>query len=191
MADPRPMDPENLRAAYSVLSAARIAYDVRKMDVVRTSSIFVLAVFAASAGLLAQEKPPAAVDIASGCLLVVSPLLFGWWAREGIRREARLQYKVEFSMYQIERLLGLHQAIDESERWLPEQPTIFGATNVSWEHLTSTPSSPAPATGRDLSWWLNAKTEVRGFVHTATILFAASFAVSAVVAAALFTRGLS
>ena len=121
---------EDLRAAYAVLSSSRVDYNVRKWDAVRTGSVVALGIFAATAGLLSRSSAPRAAYVAAAVTLPISALLLCWWTHQNIKTEARNQYSDEFSMYQIEKLLGLHEEIPPADRWLPQRSGVISAKNT-------------------------------------------------------------
>jgi hypothetical protein len=179
---------ETLRMEYGVLSQARIDYNVRKWDVVRVASVFALGVFAASGGLLARDDAPRIGYLIAGPVLVISAAILWWWARDGIRRESRLQYATEFSMYQIERQLGLHDSIPADDRWLPGQARLFGEKHTDWTFRTG--ARPDDASGRhDLDWWLDEKVGAHVFVGAVDLLFLSFFLATVGFGVALVSLG--
>jgi hypothetical protein len=182
------MDTESLRTAYTVLSAARIDYNVRKWDVIRVAALFAVAVFAASGGLLSQDRLPRVGYWVAGPALVLFVGMLWSWARSAIKRESKLQWSVEFSMYQIEMLLGLHAELDSADRWLPDQASIFPMKHLLWQRHHTGADGMSVDGGRDLDWWLERKAHSRGFVGTVDVLFACFFLVSVCFGTALLSK---
>jgi hypothetical protein len=181
-------DVVTLRSTYQVLSDERIAGDVRKWDTVRIGSVFALGLLAAAGGLLTHNSTPSAGYFIAGAVLIVASAVLWWWVRANVRREAALQYATEFSMYQVEKLLGLHrELVDPSERWLPDQRFIFGEKHLSWRFATG--NRHRQAAENDLSWWLSAKTATHGFIRMLDILFGGFFVASVGFAVVLFLLG--
>lgn len=164
-----------LRDFYKVLSDSRIDYNVRKWDTIRTAALFALGVLAAVGGLLTRSSvPSAAYFIASGVLVLMAGVLW-WWVRTSVTREAGLQYSVEFSMYQVEKLLGLHRPLRPADRWLPDHPYIVSEKNLMHTFRTADGTEG----GRTLDWWLAAKKKRQSFLVTIDVLFG-SFLAAAV-----------
>jgi hypothetical protein len=159
-----------LRDMYKVLSDSRIDYNVRKWDTIRTAALFALGVLAAVGGLLTRTAVPSvAYFIAAGVLVLMAGVLW-WWVRTSVTREAGLQYSVEFSMYQIEKLLGLHRRLRDEDRWLPDHEYIVSEKNLHYTFRTVDGSEAGPYT---LAWWLDAKKARQSFLRTIDILFGA------------------
>jgi hypothetical protein len=126
--------PEVLTAIYTALNAVQLDYNERKWGTVRASSTLTLGVLAAIGGLAASD---AASDKWVLRLLAVTLVALGsaifWWARRNILRESALQYHAQFPMYQIEKLLGVHEKIPDNLRWLPNAEYIFGPKHLSYK----------------------------------------------------------
>jgi hypothetical protein len=158
-----------LYVAYSSLSDSRIDYNVRKWDTIRAASIIALGVLAAVAGLLSRNSISRVAAVVAAVSLPVSAGLLWLWARTSITREAGLQYADEFSMYQIERLLGLHREIGEEDRWLPGYGFLFGEKHREPEYMTH--GSSTPPDRQDLAWWIGQKTGSQSFLNRVDSLF--------------------
>jgi hypothetical protein len=181
-------DPDTLRAMYAALAQERIDYNVRKWDVLRVASGFALGTFAAAGGLLAASGASSVADFIAGVVLIASAATLWVWARQGIQRESKLQYRTEYSMYQIERLLGLHREIrDEGERWLPDEPYLFGEKHRDWTFATDGTADQDHK--RNLEWWVAQKVTRHRFVGDVNLLFGAFFIASVAFGIALISVG--
>ncbi len=176
----RSFDKDTLIAMYTALSNERIDYSVRKWEIIRTGSVFFLGVLAVVGGLLSRGAVPwEAYGAASVGLLLAAGTLW-WWVRGSISREARLQYSVEFSMYQIEKLLGLHSEVEPLNAWLLGTPYIYEQRHLDPKYGTGLNSVPT-----DLDAWLTAKTTRHSFLKHIDILFGSLLLVCVAIVGAL------
>jgi hypothetical protein len=76
-----------------------------------------------------------------------------------VTREAGLQYTVEFSMYQVEKLLGLHRKLREEDSWLAKQATILGEKHLDPYYGTGSRHDRPES----LADWLKAKKAHQSF----------------------------
>lgn len=170
-------DPETLRAVYAMLGQERIDYNVRKWDVLRVASVFALGMFAAAGGLLSADRTSPTADVVTGILLPAASAMLWFWAHQGIRRESALQYRTEYSMYLIEKLLGLHRPMGEpDDRWLPDEPYMFGRKHRTWTFAAQ--GDGGGPQHRDLEWWVQQKVSNHGFVGHVDLLFGSFFVAS-------------
>jgi hypothetical protein len=128
-------DKDVLLGIYSALNAVQLDYNERKWETVRSASLLTLGMLAAVGGLVSRSDishSRFALGVMGLSLMVFGTAIFRW-TRRNIYRESALQYHVEFPMYQIEKLLGVHQEIPESLRWLPDSKYIFGEKHLNYE----------------------------------------------------------
>jgi len=166
-----------LLTVYKVLSDARIDYNVRKWDTIRTAALFELGVLAAAGGLLSRRSAPDEVYfVAAGVLLATSWILW-LWVRNSVTREAGLQYTVEFSMYQIEKLLGLHRKLHPDQRWLPDYEYLFGEKGLTWTFRVNASDT---SVRKGLHWWVEEKKATQSFRGRIDALFLSFLLVTSV-----------
>lgn len=175
-------DNDTLIAIYCALSDERIDYSVRKWDIIRTGSLFFLGVLAVVGGLLTHGSVPWEAYAAASVGLMVTAGTLWWWVRSSVSREARLQYSVEFSMYQIEKLLGLHSEIEPQDAWLGGTPFIYEKKHRDATYGTGLTSVPD-----DLDTWLAAKTAKHSFLKQIDILFGSLLIICVAIVGALMT----
>jgi hypothetical protein len=168
------VDRESLHVAYSALNALRLDFATRKWDTIRTGALIALGVLTAAAGLLSRSGAPSSAYLAAGITLPVSALFLWAWTRANLKRESRLLFHAEFSMSQIERLLGLHVILPEGDRWLPGQDTIFGPKFTDFTYRTALTAEERP----DLDLWLTRKLKTHKFIGTIDALFGVFFLAS-------------
>ena len=171
-------DAATLRAFYQALSDERIDYNVRKWETIRTGALYSLGILAAVGGLLTRESVPAFGYYAASFVLVLAAGLVWWWVRTNVAREAGLQYVVEYSMYQVERLLGLHRMLRPEDRWLSDYPFVVGEKHLDPTYGSNRALRRGGPTPQTLKAWLAAKKSKHSFLLTVDIL-CGSFFVSA------------
>lgn len=123
---------DQLLHVYAELNATRLDYNERKWETVKSSSVLVLGLLAAVGGLAQSDK----VKVENGFLFLgLTTLFVGYWVYRwtlgNLKRESELQYHVEFPMYQIERMIGLHGVIPRDQRWLQTADRLFGEKHTS------------------------------------------------------------
>lgn len=138
---------EDLRTVYEATMASRIDFRSRIWETFTlagvisaglTAGVGALAggLFAGVGGLVARPM----YFVALGVGLVMSSGVIGWWTWHNLGREQSLQYQDAFTLYQIERLLGLHKQLADQVhappsgttkfRWLPDAPYIFHSRHI-------------------------------------------------------------
>jgi hypothetical protein len=116
---------DNLIAAYNNLWAERLDYNDRKWETIRTLVSLTTGMLAAIGGITFFDKNQNYQVIGIlGCILILFAVLIGIWTLINIHHESELQSYTEFSIFQIEKSLGLHKQI--TNPWLPDYPYIFG-----------------------------------------------------------------
>jgi hypothetical protein len=171
-------DPEALRAVYPALQSMQIDFSERKWETVRAASFLALGLLAAVGGIAAQARFQRwyVLAVLAVTLLAVGFLL-GRWVRSNVIRESKLQFHVEFSMYQIEKLLGLHEPIPPPWRWHPKAEYVFGRKHLEYSFNADAPRERPE--GDDYEGeWVDARAARSGFVKTTVgfslIVFVAS-----------------
>ena len=128
-------DKDTLLSIYSTLNSTQLDYNERKWETLRIASTLSVGILAAIGGLVASNIIEDGLMI--GCLgvfLMIIGLFIYRWLIGNIEREASLQYFTEFSMYQIEKLLGLHKEIPEKFRWFPHSGFMFDKKHVDYQY---------------------------------------------------------
>ncbi len=120
-------------AIYKTLNDSRIDYNVRKWETLRTTSIIV---FGMLTGIIASATTEFArkqiVFIMLGALAIITGVSISIWTYMNLRRETENQYFNDFSMFQIEKILGMHQKLKPNESWLPNFPYMFGDLHLDY-----------------------------------------------------------
>jgi hypothetical protein len=140
---------EEFRVVYNALSDERIDYNNRKWETVRT-----MIALTASFWL-----------IILGAGLIFYGISIASWVKRNVERESKAQFFAEFSMYQIEKLWGLHDDIEEENIWLKKYPKLFGEL-----HLNFTFRLDGKATGGNLEEWANIRVQKSSFVRMVTYI---------------------
>jgi len=79
-------------------------------------------------------------------------------------------------MYQIEKLLGLHEEIPLNRRWLPAHSRMFSAKNTDIRYgINSQVAKVLRDEDLDLSRWLDEKTKSHVFTFRIDVLFGIFF----------------
>ena len=123
-----------LLGIYSAQSAARLDYNERKWETVRSASLLIFGLLAGVGAIATSEVARSTFVLGLlGVSLWVVGIAVYFWTNSNLRRESELQYFVEFSMYQIEKLLGAHGTIPKKSQWLPPYKYIFNEKNLSYK----------------------------------------------------------
>jgi hypothetical protein len=128
-------------------------------------------------GLLSRSAVPRKAYVIAAVFLVLAAMILWIWARVNLKRETKLQFSAEFSRYQIEQLLGLHQQIEPAESWLLGTPFIFSQKYRDPTFGTGPLKAPV-----DLDAWLEAKTKKSGFRGMVDLLFGGFLAIGVLIA---------
>lgn len=124
----------DLRAIYQATQDARLDSRGRIWDTMKISATLVagLLVVAGAAYVRKDGIAPNLLAWFGGSLMVVG-IGTGIWNFFNALEEQREQAKAEFTLFQIERLLGLHDEISPSDRWPNPQskyPYMFHASHM-------------------------------------------------------------
>ncbi len=96
-------------------------------------------------------------------ILVVAGYFLRNWTNQNIARESRLQYYTEFPMYQIEKLLGLHQQVPAGVRWYEASPYIFDRKHRDSSYRSTIP----PVEQKDpMTTWVEGRLGQHQFKNT-------------------------
>lgn len=166
---------DQLLHVYAELNATRLDYNERKWETVKSSSVLVLGLLAAVGGLAQSEK----IKAENGFLFLgLTTIFVGYWVYRwtlgNLKRESELQYHVEFPMYQIERMIGLHGVIPREQRWLQTADRLFGGKHTSVlfgvdEHFRATMGGSdqrGEDADRAIHAWVQARLSHHRFVDT-------------------------
>jgi len=149
---------------YQALMQSRVDYNLSKWNTVRASVTlatgFLIAIGGAASvlGQVLSDSQTVCGCIVAGLSLpmVIAALYLRWWGAKNLRRETHLQYHDEFPMYQIERLLGLHQPIPAEDWWLrawpakkPPDRAMFGHKHLTSDYGTDSYEKPVPPLAAD------------------------------------------
>jgi hypothetical protein len=121
---------EDLRVVYQTIAASRIDFRDRIWETIRTAALLALGILAAVGGIAAGGVPQALYTIL-GAILIIVGLYIYWWTRYNVRREQALLYHDEFTLFQIEKLLGLHERLSPDQRWKQNSPYMFSLKHLS------------------------------------------------------------
>lgn len=124
---------DDLRTVYQATMISRVDFRTRIWETIKTAALLSTGTLAGVGGIAASNVTPKEYFAILGVLLIVIGIYLGFWTYYNVRREQALQYHDEFTLYQIEKLLGLHERIPEKFRWKPNAPSIFNR-----KHLSST-----------------------------------------------------
>lgn len=160
-------DPESLRAVYPALQSMQIDFSERKWETIRAASFLALGLLAAVGGLVSQKLFQRwYVYLILALTLVSVTILLARWTNRNIIRESQLQYHVEFSMFQIERLLGLHKEVPVSWRWHPEVKHIFGTKHLDYRFHAHDQERFLAENDDHEAAWVEARAQTSSFLGT-------------------------
>ena len=123
-----------LLGIYSAQSAARVDYNERKWETVRSASVLTFGLLAGIGAIATIVQENGLALILLGASLWIFGFIISNWTNSNIKRESELQYAVEFSMYQIEKLLGAHGVVPSTSRWLPTYKYILEKKHIYYKH---------------------------------------------------------
>lgn len=127
-------DPTILLGIYSAQSAAQLDYNERKWETVRSASLLTFGLLAGVGAIATSEVAHSRLVLGFlGASLWAFGIAIFFWTNSNLRRESELQYFVEFSMYQIEKLLGAHGIVPSASQWLPPYQYIFDEKHRSYK----------------------------------------------------------
>jgi len=116
---------EDLRTIYKATQDARLNFRGRIWDTIRTSATLVAGLLVAAAAVVFRRGEADAVSLlVIGLALLVVGVVIGGWNYLNAKEEQEHQLKLEFTLYQIEHLLGLHRVINKDDRW-PGPTSIY------------------------------------------------------------------
>jgi len=155
----------DLRAVYQATQDTRLDFRGRIWDTIKTSATLVAGLLVAAAAVIVRrDETDPVLLISFGCLLIVVGASTGVWNYLNAQEEQKHQLKQEFVLYQIERLLGLHQEIVKDDRW-PKQTSeyryMFEAKHLGGEEVaqifekkdTDAPNAYAEARSKGGARW--------------------------------------
>lgn len=130
---------EDLRVVYKATQDSRIDFRVRIWETIKTSILLSAGLFAVAGGIWSHDRVTPWILILYGVALVVLGLWLGRWTYANTMREQSLQFYDEFTLFQIEKLLGLHQKIKEDSRWMRKEDNGWQKEEAEhmfdWKHL--------------------------------------------------------
>lgn len=133
---------DNLRTVYQALMASRIDFTTRIWETLKVGAMLDTATLAGFGGLFASDKIVATLYPYVGIGLIVMAFFIPAWVLKNVRREQALLFDDEFSMYQIEKVWGLHASIPQALRWKQDAPFMFVKKHLSPEYKCSTVAEP-------------------------------------------------
>jgi hypothetical protein len=165
MHDMHGFDKEVLLGIYSALNAVQLDYNERKWETVRTASLLTLGLLAGVGGIVASDLANSRLVIGGlGVFLLLIGTAIVMWTRHNMNRESSLQYHVEFPMYQIEKLLGVHEEVPESLRWFPSSRYIFGQKHLSYQFRADIDLQDKELTSDPENVWVRGRLKQHTFI---------------------------
>lgn len=127
---PGSLQREDLRTVYQALMTSRIDFRGRIWETIKTVALLFTGMLAATGGIAARQGTPWWILGGLGVVLMVLGGGLALWNHFNALREQTHQYHDEFSLYQIEKLLGLHNEIDPASQWLTGYEHLFTRTHI-------------------------------------------------------------
>lgn len=128
------MNDDNLRSVYAALMTSRVDFRTRVWETIKIAATLAAGSLAGVGGVLASGRATTESFLGLGLALILIGGCLALWTYVNVKRESELQYYDEFPLYQIEKLLGLHDPIREYLRWKPDAPHMFGHKHLHWQY---------------------------------------------------------
>jgi hypothetical protein len=156
---------EVLLGIYSALKDIQLDFNERKWETIRVATTLILGVLVGIGGLAASQMANSRLVFAFlGLSLLVLGTAVSIWTVYNVRRESKLQFEVDLSMFQIEKLLGVHKEIPEEFRWLPPYKYIFGIRHLDNKYHINV--DPKEFENYPVGAWVNARAKRHVFMST-------------------------
>jgi hypothetical protein len=165
-------DKDRLMQLYQEFNCSRIDYNTIKWRTVQFFTTLNTAILAASVTLITFKGTT--INSNTRYILSLLPLnviaisLLAIW---NLKRESKLLWEQEASMFKIEKYLGFHDQIDENKRWLKEDDHFVPPKNYnpSYRSKNNKLSNEEP---KNLNQWIALRWEDSEFRVIMTLVFA-------------------
>ena len=121
------IDKDYLLKLYHEFNSSRIDYNTRKWETVKFFTSAHTALITATVAIATFMIEYGSIDTHTKLLLSILPIsaiIIAILGYESLKRESKLLFEQEASMFKIEKYLGLHNEISEDKRWLPADPYL-------------------------------------------------------------------
>ena len=125
---------KDLHIAYQVAAESRNDYRTRIWETLKIAALIATGSLAGVGGILAGKIIPNQLVVIPGIWLIILGFYLTYWTYSNVKREQGLLYQDEFTLYQIEKLLCLHESTPEEYRWMPDAPNIFAQKHVDYSY---------------------------------------------------------
>ena len=119
-----------LKVVYAETMKSRLDFRGRIWSTVQFGAFMAGGTLAFAGAVVAHTDGHVLVLVFVGILLLAEAHLLGRWTQDNCAREHRLQIADEYTLFQIEKLWGLHAPIPEAWRWIKDCEYLFPLKNI-------------------------------------------------------------